>query len=152
MTDFLFFWIKTLGYVKTKKYSDRIDGVELTCSDKLHILNVYLPYDNNSFESLDKCRQDLGEISAIIQDSNTNAVIVRGDFNVDFKCRFGEEFMYYTADNALQIYDGILRGYRSDVFIYTRGGPCQHGFMCGCKQWSTPGNYINESNYIHVNT
>ena len=25
----------------------------------------------------------------------------------------------------------------------TRGGPCQHGFMCGCKQWS---NDINESN------
>ena len=27
---------------------------------------------------------------------------------------------------------------------YTRGGPCQHGFMCGCRQWSNP---INESNY-----
>ena len=25
----------------------------------------------------------------------------------------------------------------------TRGGPCQHGFMCGRKQWS---NDINESN------
>ena len=25
----------------------------------------------------------------------------------------------------------------------TRGGPCQHGFMCGYKQWS---NDINESN------
>ena len=25
----------------------------------------------------------------------------------------------------------------------SRGGPCQHGFMCGCKQWS---NDINESN------
>ena len=28
-------------------------------------------------------------------------------------------------------------------FLSTRGGPCQHGFMCGCKQWS---NDINESN------
>ena len=26
----------------------------------------------------------------------------------------------------------------------TRRGPCQHGFMCGCRQWSTD---INESNY-----
>ena len=25
----------------------------------------------------------------------------------------------------------------------TRGGPCQHGFMCGCRQWS---NNMNESN------
>ena len=29
------------------------------------------------------------------------------------------------------------------LFVYTRGGPCQHEFMCGCKQWS---NDINESN------
>ena len=29
------------------------------------------------------------------------------------------------------------------VVGYTRGGPWQHGFMCGCKQWS---NDINESN------
>ena len=26
--------------------------------------------------------------------------------------------MYFTADNALQIYDGILRGNRSDCFTY----------------------------------
>ena len=65
-------------------------------------MNVYLPYYNNSFESLDNFRQILGEISAIIQDSNTNEVIVMGDFNVDFKCIFGEELMYFTADNALQ--------------------------------------------------
>ena len=70
--------------------------------------------DNNPFESLDNFRQLLGEISAIIQDSHTNEVI--GDFNADFKCRFVEEFMYFTADNALQIYDGLLRGYRSDFF------------------------------------
>ena len=36
---------------------------------------------------------------------------------------------------------GILSPYLFNV--YTRGGPCQHGFMCGCKQWS---NDINESN------
>ena len=109
-------WRKTIGCVKTKKYSDRIYGIELMGSDKLVILNVYLPYDNNSFESLDNFRQILGETSAIIQDSNTNEVIVMGDFNADFKCRFGEELMYVTADNALQISDGILRGYRYDCF------------------------------------
>ena len=34
-------------------------------SDKLLMLIVYLPYDNNSFESLLNFRQVLGEISAI---------------------------------------------------------------------------------------
>ena len=36
-------WRKTFGCVKTKKHSDRIYGIELTGSDKLVILNVYLP-------------------------------------------------------------------------------------------------------------
>ena len=60
----------------------------------------------------------MGEISAIIQYSNTNEVIVNGDFNADFMCRFGEELMSFTAENALHISDGILRGYRSDFFTY----------------------------------
>ena len=113
-------WRKTLGCVKTKKYSDRIYGIEPTGSHKLVILNVYLPYDDNSFESLDNFRQILVEISAIIQDSNTNEVIVMGDFNADFcVCIFGEELMFFTAENALQISDGILlRGYRSGFFTY----------------------------------
>ena len=79
---------------------------------------MILPYNNNYFESLDNYRQILGGISAIMQNSNTNEVIVMGDFNAAFKCRFGEELMYFTADNALQISDGILRGYRSDFFTY----------------------------------
>ena len=59
--------------------------------------------------------QVLGQMSAIILDSSTNEVIVMGDFNADFKCRFGEELVYFTADTTLQIYDDILRGYWSDL-------------------------------------
>ena len=33
--------------------------------------------------------------------------------------------------------------YVTAIIVKTRGGPCQHGFMCGCRQWS---NDINESN------
>ena len=40
------------------------------------------------------------------------------DFNADFKRRFGEELIHFTADNALRISDGILRGYRSDFFLH----------------------------------
>ena len=31
----------------------------------------------------------------------------------------------------------------ASIVVFTRGGSCQHGFMCGCKQWS---NDIHESN------
>ena len=36
--------------------------------------------------------------------------------------------MYFTADNALQISDGILRGYRSDLCTYISEA---HGTYCG---------------------
>ena len=44
------------------------------------------------------------------------------------------------ADNSL-----LVLKYMTILYYigHTRGGPCQHGFMCGCKQWS---NDINESN------
>ena len=29
------------------------------------------------------------------------------------------------------------------IIVNSIGGPCQHGFVCGCKQWT---NDINESN------
>ncbi len=38
---------------------------------------------------------------------------------------------------------GLPPGQANYIFWETRGGPCQHGFMCGCKQWS---NDINDSN------
>ena len=65
MGDLLFFGEKTLGCVQTKNYSDRIYCSELTGSDKLVILNVYLPYDIDSVESLDSFTQIRGEIYAI---------------------------------------------------------------------------------------
>ena len=61
--------------------------------------------------------QILGEISAIVQDGNANEVIVMGDLNADFNAD-GEELIYFAADNALQISDGVLRGYPSDFFTY----------------------------------
>ena len=53
------------------------------------LLNVYLPYDNNTYESLDYYMQILAEISAIIQNCNSHEVVIMGDFNADFKRRFG---------------------------------------------------------------
>ena len=35
------------------------------------------------------------------------------------------------ADRKLGILQVIII-----IFIYTRGGRCQYGLMCGCKQWS----------------
>ena len=66
-------------------------------------------------------------------------------------------FRKKTKDNGTQSYPASPRfqWYTNTIIIvefvckhllkfgHTRGGSCQHGFMCGCKQWS---NDINESN------
>ena len=41
------------------------------------------------------------------------------------------------------IANSMTSGVSHLLHYITRGGPCQHGFMCGCMQWS---NNINESN------
>ena len=42
-------WRKSLGsFVTLKQYTERIIGVEVTGSTILLLLNVYLPYDNNT--------------------------------------------------------------------------------------------------------
>ena len=53
-----------------------------------------------------------------------------------------------SINSPSQIVESLYRSLRNvwvyRLFRYTRGGPCQHGFMCGCKQWC---NDINESNW-----
>ena len=54
-------------YVSTTHYSERIFGIEINGATKLILLNVYLPYDNHTYDSLDEYMQILADISAIIQ-------------------------------------------------------------------------------------
>ncbi len=77
-------WRKALGpFVTLKQYTERIIGVDFKGSTNLLLLNVYLPYDNNTFESLDNYVQIIAEISAIIQNCSTHDVAIMGDFNAD---------------------------------------------------------------------
>ena len=104
--------------MNTKKYSDRIYGIEFTGSDKLVILNVYLPYDNNSFESLGNCRQILEKYLLLYKTVTPTRLLAWVILTMILSADLERSFMYFTADNALQISDGILRGYQSGVFTY----------------------------------
>ncbi len=66
------------SFVTLKQYTERSIGIEVKGSTNLLLLNVYLPYDNNTYESLDNYMQILAEISAIIQNCNTHEVVVMG--------------------------------------------------------------------------
>ena len=112
-------WRKPLGsFVTLKQYTKRIIGIEVKGSTNLLLLNVYLPYDNNTYESLDNYMQILAEISAIIQNCSTHEVVIMGDFNADFKRRFGQELRTFANENELHISDGILHGFYSDFYSY----------------------------------
>ena len=56
----------------------------------------------------------------------------------------GGNMYYVTMQIAfdIQTFARKERNLHCDL-VYPRGGPCQHGFMCGCMQWS---NDIIESN------
>ena len=49
----------------------------------LRLTPANLPYDNNTYESLDNYMQILAEISAIIQNCSAHEVVIMGDFNAD---------------------------------------------------------------------
>ena len=87
--------------------SDRIIGLEICGSNhKLLILNVYLPFEHpDNFEEYLHC---LGKINSIIQTSDTNHVIVCGDFNACFSKSFGHELIEFCNENNLFISDKLL--------------------------------------------
>ncbi len=75
-----------------KYFSKRIVGVELdNGGHKVLILNLYLPYDDNTQDGLEDYIHQLGEINSIVQVASTSEVLVLGDYNADFGKRFGQE-------------------------------------------------------------
>ena len=108
---------KPLGsFVTLKQYTERIIGIEVKWSTILLLLNVYLPYDNTTYESLDNYMEILADISAIIQNCSTHEVVIMGDFNADFKRRFGQQLRTFANENELHISDSILHGFDSGFY------------------------------------
>ena len=109
------FDIVALGKTTAKRPSSEAESPAETCPD--------LPLTNASTadiirESLDNYMQILAEISAIIQNCSTHEVVIMGDFNADFKRRFGQELRTFANENELHISDGILHGFDSDFYTY----------------------------------
>ncbi len=92
-----------------KYFSNRIVGVELDKGGhKVLILNVYLPYDDNTQDGLEEYIHHLGVINSIVQDASTSEVLVLGDYNADFGKRFGQELQDFAADHMLVVSDKVM--------------------------------------------
>ena len=63
---------------------DSIIGIAIeTDRGKILMLNVYLPCDLQTSNSIDKYKQSLATLEVIIREQNINQVVLVGDFNAD---------------------------------------------------------------------
>ena len=112
------FWRRHLSSVVTPVLiNDFIIGIVLKIRDfSILLLNVYMPCDLQTNDALENYRQALSLLSVVIQEQNTNHVILKGDFNADpSKGRFWELLNDFTRPLFLRILNDRLP---SDTFTY----------------------------------
>ena len=79
-------------------------------------MNVYLPCDLQNSDALDKYRNALASLEAIVREQNINDVVIVGDMNADpFKGRFWKELSFFCKSLSLSVLDEHLPG---DSFTY----------------------------------
>ena len=72
------------------------------------LINVYLPYGNSTYESLDNYMQIIAELSATIKNCSTHEMVIMGDFNADFKRRFDQELRIFASENEVLVFYTVL--------------------------------------------
>lgn len=112
------FWKNNLSSrISPVLVSDSCIGIILTHgSNKMLMLNVYMPCDLQTFNALDEYRSMLANLEILIREQNVNEVILAGDFNADpFKSRFWTELLSFKKSLSLVLMDEQLP---RDSFTY----------------------------------
>ena len=84
--------------------NDSVIGVDFVKNNKKYLLlNVYLPCDLQTVDSLDNYRCALAQLEIIIKEQNTNSAILVGDFNANpNKGRFWSELDSFCKTLSLR--------------------------------------------------
>lgn len=103
--------------VKLVKHDDRVIGITLDDGYlNVLLLNIYMPCDKQNMSSLNEYQNYLQSINNIINEFNTNNIIIVGDCNADpKKGRFWRYFNEYCIFNNLIVKDLLLP---DDSFTY----------------------------------
>ena len=90
------FWNKSFTSIVPLKINEWLIGIIFESAiGRTLILNVYLPYDNGSTDSIDNYRSSLAIIESVLDDQTVNNVCILGDFNADpQKGRFWSELLF----------------------------------------------------------
>lgn len=105
------FWKKELSnFISPVLINDFIIGMILQCNYfKVLFLNVYLPCDLQTHDSLDSYRNALASLNVVIEEQNINEVIIVGDFNADpYKGRFWNYLSSFCRNNSLNVLNELL--------------------------------------------
>lgn len=107
--------------------SARIVGIKIVLSDReLLVFSVYMPVD--TAETLTDFTECLGEIAAIVEDSQIDSVYILGDFNAHPGRRFGKELLQFCVDVKWRCVDLDFLGVTSDTYTYVSD-------ITGSKSW-----------------
>ena len=112
------FWRRDLSLTVSPIIVDEsIIGIVLKNDNvNLLFLNVYLPCDFQTMDSLDRYRNTLASLGNVIKEQNINNVIIVGDFNADpNKGRFWRELSILSESLSLHCLDSKLP---RDTFTY----------------------------------
>ncbi len=112
------YWKKDLNnHVKSVIYSDNIMALKINMNNLCYLLvNVYMPYDDRSIDSLVQFRSICAQIEDIALSEPIQGLVLAGDFNADpNKGRFWEELSIFMNGLNLFLADSVLP---MDSFTY----------------------------------
>ena len=102
------FWRTCLSpFISPVFVDDSIIGVTLETENfKVLLLNIYLPCDKQSIESVDKYKQALTTLELVIREQSANQIVLIGDFNADpSKGRFWKLLQEFNQSLSLVVMD-----------------------------------------------
>jgi exonuclease III len=112
-------WRKLItNYISIERYDDkRIIGCTFSANnDSKLFVNVYLPYQSD--DNYDEYVHYLGKLTAIIDECNTSAVSIIGDFNAKVGSKFENELLNFVNSCNMYISDYEHFGRTSNTFTY----------------------------------
>ena len=113
----IFYRKELASFITPVLVDDSVIGIVLEYNNhKFLFMNVYLPCDLQNSDALDKYRNALASLQAIVREQNINDVVIVGDMNADpFKGRFWKELSFFCKSLSLSVLDEHLPG---DSFTY----------------------------------
>ena len=112
------FWRTCLSpFVSPLIINDYLIGLIVETKDsKVLLLNVYLPCDLQTTDSLEEYKCSLANLEVVIRENNVNQIILAGDFNADpGKGRFWKLLMEFVKILSLQVLTDL---FPNDTFTY----------------------------------